>query len=1046
MIMSNTDSSERTMKAALRAGATFAGYRVEDLVGRGGMGLVYRATDLALGRQVALKLVAPELAEDAHFRARFLEESRIAASLDHPNIVPIYAAGEHEGQLFLAMRLVDGSDLKSTLEREGTLSPERSLDVLGPIAEALDAAHRRGLVHRDVKPANVLLDEDGHAYLTDFGITKPAGGQSTDTGRDLGTLDYLTPEQIRGDEVDARTDCYALGCVMYECLAGSPPFRRDTVAETLWAHMHEAHSPLADRRELDAVMERALAKQKEERYSSCGEFVSAAARSLGLVAPVVSSRRARAGRRLVVAGALALLVATTAVALLSQRGDETATARPVRPVPDSVAVVDPRSNRIVDQVRTPGRPAALAAAGRSVWVAGDGAGTVTGIGGRPPSVEKVIPARLQVSDIAASRGSVWLMDARRHQLVRLDEAYERVADRIALRGDPTLTTPGVAVGPKAVWAADGSNGLLEIDPRSGQVRRRIDFRVALDHVAVGEGSVWAISGSLARVFEIDPASGSISAQIPIGGRAGGAGPAPVDVAVGEGAVWVLNGNAPSLTRIDPDSAAVTDTVPLGVGSNPTALTTGAGAVWVTLSGEGSIARIDPASGRVRSIPVGGSPVGVAVAGGRVYASVQPGFRTELVDRGRPVRMDGAVDEPFCAPVEYAGRGAPELLIVSDLPLQVPRSSEQPLQFTDAIRMVLAGRGFRAGRYRVGYQSCDDSSVRTGEASSNPWTPATCRRNARAYAQARAVVGVIGPYNSGCGTFLLPVLNAARGGRLATVSSTATATGLTRDGPGALPGEPKAYQPSGGPNFARVVASDNVQGAAGAIMAERLGVRRLFVLDDGEPYGIGLAETVRRAADELGVELAGSAPWDFRARDYRELAARIERSGADGVFLGGYQAMNGDRLLRDLRAELGERVRMLAPDGFSEFRQIIEQAGPAAEDLYVTLGTLPVESLSPAGRRFAGSFGRALRGRIDPYAITTAQAADVLLDAISASDGTRASVTERLLALKVEDGILGSFAFDAYGDMTAPGITVYRIQRGTARAVTAMRPPARLVEP
>jgi serine/threonine protein kinase len=256
------------MKAAFTRGTTFAGYRIEDLVGRGGMGVVYRATDLSLERHVALKLIAPELADDERFRSRFLREPRLAASLDHPNVIPIYEAGEHDGQLYLAMRYVEGSDLRTMLEREGKLSPERTLAILAQVAGALDAAHRRALVHRDVKPANVLLDGDGHVYLTDFGITKQLGGASTDTGRVVGTLDYLAPEQIRGEAVDGRTDSYALACVLYECLSGAPPFRRETEAEMLWAHMHEQPAPLPDYGALDPVLGRGLAKERDERYGS----------------------------------------------------------------------------------------------------------------------------------------------------------------------------------------------------------------------------------------------------------------------------------------------------------------------------------------------------------------------------------------------------------------------------------------------------------------------------------------------------------------------------------------------------------------------------------------------------------------------------------------------------------------------------------------------------------------------------------------------------------------------------------------------------------
>jgi class 3 adenylate cyclase/tetratricopeptide (TPR) repeat protein len=268
------------MIALMSPGATFAGYRVEALVGRGGMGVVYRATDLSLERPVALKLIAPELTNDERFRARFLREPRLAASLDHPNVVPIYQAGEHGGQLYLAMRFVAGSDLASVLERHRTLTPDRAVAILAQIAGALDAAHRRGLVHRDVKPANVLLDEEEHAYLTDFGITKQVRGVSTETGGVIGTLDYLAPEQIRGEKVDGRADCYALACVLYECLAGAAPFRRQSEAETLWAHMQEEPAAPAGYQVLDPVFRTALAKDRDERFPSCSALLSASRRAL----------------------------------------------------------------------------------------------------------------------------------------------------------------------------------------------------------------------------------------------------------------------------------------------------------------------------------------------------------------------------------------------------------------------------------------------------------------------------------------------------------------------------------------------------------------------------------------------------------------------------------------------------------------------------------------------------------------------------------------------------------------------------------------------
>ena len=251
------------MSVDLAVGHTFASYRIESEIGRGGMGVVYRAVDLSLERPVALKLIAPELASDEEFRRRFLRESRLAASLDHPHVVPIYEAGEEGGQLFLAMRYVEGEDLKALLASARKLSPERALAICAEVADALDAAHARGLVHRDVKPANVLLDKREHTYLADFGLTKQIGGASTQTGQLVGTLDYLAPEQIRGDPVDGRTDEYALACVLYESLAGQPPFQRGTEAEVLWAHMQEEPPSPRAYPGLEPVFRKAFAKAKE---------------------------------------------------------------------------------------------------------------------------------------------------------------------------------------------------------------------------------------------------------------------------------------------------------------------------------------------------------------------------------------------------------------------------------------------------------------------------------------------------------------------------------------------------------------------------------------------------------------------------------------------------------------------------------------------------------------------------------------------------------------------------------------------------------------
>ena len=289
-------------------GSMIAGYRIDSLIGRGGMAVVYRAEDMRLGRKVALKLLPPQLAGNEQFRQRFIQESRMAASLDHPNIVPIYEAGEADGQLFIAMRYVVGPDLKGLLADQGGQLPlDWALRLFAQIGDALDSAHRAGLVHRDVKPANILVAESQehagdarghHAYLTDFGLTKRTSelsGGLTGTGHFLGTVDYVSPEQIQGRPVTSRTDIYALGCVLYECLTGLPPFRRDDDAALLWAHLVGTPSPIAAIRPdvpeaVDAVVARAMAKNPADRYGSCEELVWALESALDVPARGTAAR------------------------------------------------------------------------------------------------------------------------------------------------------------------------------------------------------------------------------------------------------------------------------------------------------------------------------------------------------------------------------------------------------------------------------------------------------------------------------------------------------------------------------------------------------------------------------------------------------------------------------------------------------------------------------------------------------------------------------------------------------------------------------------
>jgi serine/threonine protein kinase len=277
----------------------FAGYRIDRRIGRGGMGVVYLATDLALERSVALKVLAEDLAKQPGFQRRFVGESKLAASLDHPNVIPIYAAGEFDGVLYIAMRFVPGNDLRTLLREEGRLEPERAARLVAQVGSALDAAHAHGLVHRDVKPANVLMGAQDHVYLTDFGLSKrvAADSEATRTGMVLGTLDYVAPEQIRGQDVGPFTDVYSLGCMAVHLLTGQVAYPVETEEGKLWAHFSEppplpsARVPELGKR-FDALVTRALAKRPEDRFATAGELGAAMLAAAGTTAPA----RRRPGR------------------------------------------------------------------------------------------------------------------------------------------------------------------------------------------------------------------------------------------------------------------------------------------------------------------------------------------------------------------------------------------------------------------------------------------------------------------------------------------------------------------------------------------------------------------------------------------------------------------------------------------------------------------------------------------------------------------------------------------------------------------------------
>ena len=385
------------MTPAPRIGTEFAGYRIEGLLGRGGMGVVYRAEHPRLGATIALKVMDPELAMDEAFRERFVREARAAARMKHPNIIPIYDAGEWHGDLYMAMRYIEGDDLKSVLRKEGALSVERTCVIGMQIASALDAAHRGGLIHRDVKPGNILVepgpdpDSAPIAYLADLGLTKHVDSHSgaTESGELLGTIDYIAPEQISGARADGRADVYSLACVLFECLTGSVPYVRENQAAVLWAHLHDEVPPATTvnpslTSAVDAALARGMAKSPEDRFSTGRELVAALQAPLdgatavardgpetrtmpsspGTTQPVAAPATGRRGgkRALALAVALGVLVGgavAAGVAILVSDG-ETTTAPPTatEEPPAGETTQAPRTRRL-DSVRR-GAPEACA--------------------------------------------------------------------------------------------------------------------------------------------------------------------------------------------------------------------------------------------------------------------------------------------------------------------------------------------------------------------------------------------------------------------------------------------------------------------------------------------------------------------------------------------------------------------------------------------------------------------------------------------------------------------------------------------------------------
>ena len=593
-------------------GDEIAGYRVEELIARGGMGVVYRATHVGLDRPVALKVISRELADRRGFRERFLRESRLAARLEHPSVVPIYDSREVDGELLVIMRLVEGGDLRKLIDTEGPLPPQRAINLLAQVADALDAAHAAGNVHRDVKPHNILVEGD-RAYLSDFGLAKAIDESGAASGASVvGTAQYMSPEQWRGDSIGPAADVYSLGCVLYEAITGVAPFERE-----------EAETPPEMPHGVDEAIRRAVAKDPAGRYATATALIAAARGAEGSeVRPTAVLSRDRSERTTVpnpsrrffglaggrsalwlAAGALAFVVGMVAAVLFLLLGD------------DGPEVSSPIA------IGTP--PLRLDAGPKAVWVTSEKDGTLTRL---DPETGEVVgkPRRIPgVAGVAVGRNWTWVTVPDRGEVLRLDPISGRVLREVKLPGEPGP----IALGGGRVWVADeGGRGISAVNAegadlyRSGLppqapglrlawgdhglwvavadagVVRRLDpgTLVAGEPIRVGRGPagltvaggfVWVASSREGTVSKVDPSLRSVVASIDVDGHPGG-------IDAGTSTVWVADREDGAVSKIGLESGQK-DGDPLEVGPEPGAVAVGGDAVWVANNGDGTVTRIEP---------------------------------------------------------------------------------------------------------------------------------------------------------------------------------------------------------------------------------------------------------------------------------------------------------------------------------------------------------------------------------------------------------------------------------------------------------------------
>jgi branched-chain amino acid transport system substrate-binding protein len=710
-------------------------------------------------------------------------------------------------------------------------------------------------------------------------------------------------------------------------------------------------------------------------------------------------------------------------------------ARLVTAAGNSLAAIDPKTGRIVADFSVGRSPTAVSVGQGAAWVLNADDQTISRIAPSTSNVTTFATGATPI-DLAAGRAGVWVGNGVRRpdsvvpvltSVSSLDPTHPgSILRRVPLPlSNPYL--PSIVVADRAVWAISQDNDVFRIDPRDGKTVARVSPPGLPIGLALGpDRSVWVVTLD-GHVDRVDPRTNRVSFTT----KPAASGLS--DLTVGAGAVWASDPYDGTVWRIDPTAPPVTRTISVPIGTDEVAF--GAGSVWAVDSVGGTIIQINPAGNRVtRAISIGNTPRGIAFGDGLVWVAVDGATSNSLAAAFHSNQSNKiALPSTSCGDAVYGGTGSPQYVIASDFPLHTGPQAPT-LAMSEAVEYVLRQHHFRAGRYRIAFQSCDDSTAQSGNDD-----PVKCAEEAKLMAANPHVLGFVGPYNSMCAEQEIPIANRAS---LAIVSPAATLSYFTHTPPGARSQLPALY-PTGRRNFFRAIPDNGAEAAALALLAKQLGTKHIYILLGGpDYYGRDITPWFAPAARKLGLTIAGYSTWNpypkhasTRAAIVDRVTNLVKRSHADAVYLAGYifDGRIAGQIIKRLRHQLGARTPLIADDGFLNIPLLFQRAGPAARGVYLGNIGLTPDQLPVDGRRFLKQFTAIIQpnGRIDPttgyWVAYTAAATEALLDAIARSNGTRSSVTTALTTTHLTTGIIGPIAFDHNGDTTTKTFSIYRAQ-------------------